>query len=117
MRAAQDDPMVNIVAVNDPFIGTEYMEYMFKSFAGEEKNNFKVHEITKKMFYETEGYYLEAEKLEHGIPCLGFNFVEKDRRKIDLGFVRKKGLQDGPMLGQLQRGEDIECVRYRRSRG
>ncbi|KAL3919906.1 MAG: hypothetical protein SGARI_007084, partial [Bacillariaceae sp.] len=30
MRAAQDDPMVNIVAVNDPFIGTEYMEYMFK---------------------------------------------------------------------------------------
>ena len=30
MRAAQNDPMVNIVAVNDPFIGTEYMEYMFK---------------------------------------------------------------------------------------
>jgi glyceraldehyde 3-phosphate dehydrogenase len=30
MRAAQHDPMVNIVAVNDPFIGTKYMEYMFK---------------------------------------------------------------------------------------
>jgi glyceraldehyde 3-phosphate dehydrogenase len=30
MRAAQNDPMVNIVAVNDPFIGTDYMEYMFK---------------------------------------------------------------------------------------
>jgi glyceraldehyde 3-phosphate dehydrogenase len=30
MRAAQNDPMVNIVAVNDPFIPTEYMEYMFK---------------------------------------------------------------------------------------
>mmetsp|Transcript_45137 Transcript_45137/g.109868 ORF Transcript_45137/g.109868 Transcript_45137/m.109868 type:complete len:615 (+) Transcript_45137:115-1959(+) len=30
MRAAQNDPMVNIKAVNDPFIGTEYMEYMFK---------------------------------------------------------------------------------------
>jgi len=29
MRAAQDDPMVNIVAVNDPFIPTDYMEYMF----------------------------------------------------------------------------------------
>jgi glyceraldehyde 3-phosphate dehydrogenase len=29
MRAAQNDPMVNIVAVNDPFIPTEYMEYMF----------------------------------------------------------------------------------------
>merc|ERR1712194_825187 len=30
MRAAQNDPMVNIVAVNDPFIPTEYMEYMFE---------------------------------------------------------------------------------------
>merc|ERR1711957_913612 len=30
MRAAQDDPMVNIVAVNDPFIPVNYMEYMFK---------------------------------------------------------------------------------------
>ena len=29
MRAARNDPMVQIVAVNDPFIPTEYMEYMF----------------------------------------------------------------------------------------
>lgn len=28
MRAAENDPMVNIVAVNDPFIPTNYMEYM-----------------------------------------------------------------------------------------
>ena len=28
MRAAQNDPMVNIVAVNDPFISNDYMEYM-----------------------------------------------------------------------------------------
>eukprot|EP00566_Odontella_aurita_P035957 CAMPEP_0113572832 /NCGR_PEP_ID=MMETSP0015_2-20120614/26298_1 /TAXON_ID=2838 /ORGANISM="Odontella" /LENGTH=526 /DNA_ID=CAMNT_0000475877 /DNA_START=120 /DNA_END=1696 /DNA_ORIENTATION=+ /assembly_acc=CAM_ASM_000160 len=30
MRAAQNDPMVNIVAVNDPFIPVNYMEYMFQ---------------------------------------------------------------------------------------
>merc|ERR1712176_1069113 len=30
MRAAQNDPMVNIVAVNDPFIPVEYMEYMLQ---------------------------------------------------------------------------------------
>lgn len=28
VRAAQDDPMVNVVAVNDPFIPVNYMEYM-----------------------------------------------------------------------------------------
>ncbi|GMI28884.1 hypothetical protein TrCOL_g12298 [Triparma columacea] len=30
MRAAQNDPMVNVVAVNDPFIPTNYMEYMLQ---------------------------------------------------------------------------------------
>jgi hypothetical protein len=30
MRAAKNDPMVNIVAVNDPFIPVNYMEYMFQ---------------------------------------------------------------------------------------
>jgi len=30
MRAAHNDPMVEIVAVNDPFIPTDYMEYMFQ---------------------------------------------------------------------------------------
>jgi len=30
LRAAQNDPMVEIVAVNDPFIPTSYMEYMFQ---------------------------------------------------------------------------------------
>jgi glyceraldehyde 3-phosphate dehydrogenase len=30
MRAAQNDPMVNIVAINDPFIPVNYMEYMFQ---------------------------------------------------------------------------------------
>ena len=30
MRAAQHDPMVNVVAINDPFIPTNYMEYMLQ---------------------------------------------------------------------------------------
>merc|ERR1719384_1270151 len=30
MRAAQNDPMVEIVGVNDPFIPVDYMEYMFE---------------------------------------------------------------------------------------
>merc|ERR1711881_506571 len=30
MRAAESNPNVQVVAVNDPFIPTDYMEYMFK---------------------------------------------------------------------------------------
>ena len=30
LRAAQANPLVQVVAVNDPFITPDYMEYMFK---------------------------------------------------------------------------------------
>ncbi|TMW57589.1 hypothetical protein Poli38472_003514 [Pythium oligandrum] len=30
LRAAQSNPLINIVAINDPFIPTEYMEYMLR---------------------------------------------------------------------------------------
>jgi len=30
LRAAKNNPNIEIVAVNDPFIGTDYMQYMFK---------------------------------------------------------------------------------------
>ena len=30
LRAAAQNPMINVVAVNDPFIGLDYMSYMFK---------------------------------------------------------------------------------------
>jgi glyceraldehyde 3-phosphate dehydrogenase len=30
LRAAELNPLLNVVAVNDPFIPTEYMEYMLK---------------------------------------------------------------------------------------
>jgi glyceraldehyde 3-phosphate dehydrogenase len=45
MRAAQDDPMVNIVAVNDPFIPTDYMEYMFAHDTTHGKYSGRVHMV------------------------------------------------------------------------
>jgi ribonuclease Z len=59
-------------------------------------------------FYENEDYYLQAAPLDHNIPCLGFNFVEKDRLKIAVSKTTKIGIPEGPLLGKLQKGEDIE---------
>lgn len=30
LRAAATNPLINVVAVNDPFVPTDYMDYMFK---------------------------------------------------------------------------------------
>jgi len=97
-----------IIDIYGPKGTKKYMDYMFKGFAKAENRNYNVHEITKKMFYSCDEYYLEAIKLDHGIPCLGFNFIEKDRRKIDVDYIKKLGIPQGPLLGELQDGKSIK---------
>lgn len=63
---------------------------------------------SKKVFFENEDYYLEASPLNHGVPCIGFCFVEKDRRRINLEKASKFGLKEGPLLGDIQKGLPVK---------
>ena len=83
------------------------MENMFKAFSFEDKIETKIYEITKKRFFEGNDFFLEALPLEHGITTIGFSFIEKDKRRINIDTVRKIGIPDGPLLGKLQSGESI----------
>lgn len=85
----------------------KYMENLFKTFMPHELINYKVHEISSGVFFENEDYALEAISLEHGVPCIGFNFIEKDRRRIKIDAVKKLGMSEGPNLGKLQKGQSI----------
>ena len=85
----------------------ERMKNMFKAFSFEDKIETRIHEITKKRFFEGNDFFLEALPLEHGIITLGFSFIEKDKRRIRVDIVRKLGIPDGPLLGKLQSGKSI----------
>ena len=61
-----------------------------------------------KVFFENEHYFLEAAPLNHGVPCLGYSFVEKDRRKINLDKARRFGLDEGPDLGLIQKNLPVK---------
>ena len=60
------------------------------------------------VIFENKDFKIEAFELSHAIKTFGFNFVEQDKRKIRMAQVKKLGLESGPLLGQIQRGEDIE---------
>ncbi len=86
-----------------------FVERMLRAFVLQEKVEVRVHEIVEDgKFLETEDFYMEAYKLEHGAPCLGYRFVEKDRLKIKTDILKKAGIKPGPILKHLQRGKDIE---------
>ncbi len=58
-----------------------------------------------KTFIDNEHYSISCAWLDHSAPCLGYRFVEKDRRKVDMSKAKKFGLGPGPVVGKLSRGE------------
>jgi len=84
-----------------------YFRALTKTFLFDRKVKMEINEITKNKFFENEDFLLEAHPLEHGIPTLGFNFIEKDKRKINLKKIKKLGIPEGPLLGKLQHGDTV----------
>jgi len=68
----------------------------------------KIHEVSEGVVFKTSDLIVEAKKLDHTLPCFGYSIKETDRRKINLNYLKKFGLKQHPILGKLQKGEDIE---------
>jgi ribonuclease Z len=88
-------------------IGTKkYIQEMMKTFmfAGE-KYEIKVEEVSGN-FFETNDFYLKAEKMQHGIPTNAYSFVIKDKIRINKKKLAKTKIS-GPILKDLKKGKDI----------
>jgi len=70
----------------------------------------KIHELkptgVEKCFDSSE-YFINCASLSHGIPCIGYSFVEKDRRRINMQKLEKMGVREGRHLQELQAGKSI----------
>lgn len=86
----------------------EFMFHLFKGFAYKDQISYEIHEIGEGVFFETKDFKLEAKKLIHTAPCFGYAFIEKDRRNIDVDYLKKHyGFSRHPILRDLQAGKDI----------
>ena len=107
--SAVDNP--GSVSIIGP-VGTKtYLGHMLKSMHMDLRITLDVHEIDAPdglvRFFQNEDYSLEAANLDHGIPCLGYRFVEHDRRRMDMQKCTELGVKPGPVMGQLQNGESV----------
>ncbi len=80
---------------------------IFDVFIFDKNIQIKVKEIKKKKFYDGKYFYLEALELSHGIKCFGFNFIEKDHRRINIRKIKELGIPECPLLGKLQENKSI----------
>ena len=71
------------------------------------KLKFKVHEIKSGTLFKNKDFYVEAKELKHSVKVFGYSFIEHDRRRINLKYLKKFKLKKHVLLGDLQRGKDI----------
>jgi len=60
----------------------EFVKNVLKTFLFQGKIDIKVEEIEGK-FLETDEFYIEAEKMSHGIPCNAYAFIKKGNLRIN----------------------------------
>lgn len=85
----------------------ENLEKIMSFFVRKESIQYKVIEIESGIFFENEDFSLEARPLKHSTVCLGYRFVEKDKRKVNMRALKKAGVKEGPHIKKIQQGEDI----------
>ena len=96
-----------VLEIYGPKNTKEFFRNMFKTFIFDRKIDIKINESRDDVFLQNDDFMLEAKLMEHGIETLGFGFIEKDRRKIEMGRVKKFGLKEGPLIGKLQEGKSV----------
>jgi ribonuclease Z len=88
------------------------IESMLKTCIFENKLTLEIHEIIPKRneimnILDNEEFCVQAAQLDHSVPCLGYSFVEKDTRRIDMNKLKEFGLSTGPLIGKLQNSEPV----------
>lgn len=97
-----------VLEIYGPKGTNDFVSKILGSFVLETKVEIKSIEIEGGRFLETENFYAEALPARHSTPCLAYALVEKDRRKINMAYLKKLGVKSGPILKDLQAGKGIE---------
>jgi ribonuclease Z len=90
-------------------IGTKKnFENMLVAFSFTLGFEYDINEIKGSSLIDLKEIEIEAKELDHSVPCLGYSIIEKDRKRIKVAFVKKKGIPEGPLLGELQNNKSIK---------
>lgn len=84
----------------------ENLDKMFDAFSFKREYEIAVKEVSSGKFFENDEFYLEAEEMNHSVPCVAYNFVEKGHLRIKPEIIKEYG--SGRHLGELKYGKDIE---------
>jgi len=86
-----------------------HISHLLKSIIFDKGVTLKIMELVPKKietFLEEDKFIIQCAPMNHRAPCIGYSFIEKDRRKLNLSYLRKMKIPDGAHLKELQKGKD-----------
>ncbi|MBD3312313.1 ribonuclease Z [archaeon] len=87
---------------------SERVKHLVSAFDFKKTFRIRVHEVKGGEAARIKDLTVSALRVRHGGHCLAYRVKEDDKRRINLDYTKKFGLTQHPLLGKLQRGEDIE---------
>jgi ribonuclease Z len=109
-NALAGNPEQKTIEIYGPRGTEERMFHLMNSCIFDNKLDIKLIELEPthlERFLDTDKYAIECVPLEHSVPCLGYRFIEKERRRIDLAKAKRLSLEEGPVMGELSRGKVV----------
>jgi len=97
----------NILYIYGPRGIKDYVKNILNSCVFTDTIKIELTEIKEGLIFKNKDFYIESFRLDHTEVCYGFNFIEKDKRKINVKYLAKFGLKTHPLIGELQKGKDI----------
>ncbi len=95
----------------------KFMSEMFKVFVFSGKLDFEIHEVKHGKILNKEDFFVESERMDHGIACNAYSFVIKEQIRIDKKKLSKLKLKPGAYLGKIKQGKDVmvegKKIRYK----
>ncbi|MEM4244675.1 MAG: ribonuclease Z [Candidatus Nanoarchaeia archaeon] len=102
-----------VLDIYGPKGSREFMTNMFKGFVNEFRIKMRINEIKEGIFIKNQQYSIEAKELDHSSPCLGYSFIEAEKRNVNVNYTKKFGLTRHPILRELQQGKNITWKGHR----
>jgi len=79
----------------------KHIDEMFIAFGNVENFKVETREVSGK-FFENSDFYLEAERMIHVQPCNAYNFILKEKTRIDKKKLRKFKIKEGKHISHLK---------------
>jgi len=83
-----------------------FMNEILNMFIFQDKLKYKIKEVESGKIFENSDFYIEAEKMIHGAPCLAYSFVEKEKIRINKEKLNKLKIK-GKIIAELAKEKDI----------